>query len=386
METKQARESYLILSLIPYKVLPAQTGGQKAIVLFERFLSLRVPLLAVSVKSNTPALAAAEDITLENIVSDSATRYINPFYYFKLAKLIKRYRVKYLLIEHPYWGWLGLLLTMGTSVKLIIRSHNIEAFRWRSLGKWWWTILEKYEGLVHRRADYSLFIQDNDRQIALTHYRVAANRCMTATYGITWQKAPEASEKQSARAFLLQQHQIPADHTILLFNGALGYRPNSDAVAALVDHVNPLLQASGLSYTLLICGKGLPSSFDNLEAYKNQQVIYTGFVEDIDVYFKGADVFVNPVIDGGGIKTKLIEALAWNTCSVSTTNGALGVSEKEAGNQLLLVPDHDWPAFAEAVLSAAATKRNRFTPTTFYEHFYWGNIVHRVLDFISANQ
>ncbi|RXK85931.1 glycosyltransferase [Filimonas effusa] len=386
METKQERESYLILSLIPYKVLPAQTGGQKAIVLLERFLSLQTSLLAVSVKSNMPSLAAAEDIGLENIISDSATRYINPFYYFRLAKLIRRYRVKYLLIEHPYWGWLGLLLAKGTGVKLIIRSHNIEAFRWKSLGKWWWTILEKYEGLVHRRADYSLFIQDNDRQIALTHYKVPASKCMTATYGVTWQKAPEVTEKQAARAFLLQAHQIPADHTILLFNGALGYRPNSAAVAALVERVNPLLQASGLSYTLVICGKGLPSSFNNLEAYKHQRVIYTGFVEDIDVYFKGADVFLNPVIDGGGIKTKLIEALAWNTCSVSTMNGALGVTEKEAGNQLLLVPDHDWAAFAEAVLSAAATKESRFTPAAFYSHFYWGNIVRRALDFISANQ
>jgi hypothetical protein len=63
---------------------------------------------------------------------------------------------------------------------------------------------------------------------------------------------------------------------------------------------------------------------NELKNYADQNIIYAGFVDDISIYFKGADVFINPVSYGGGIKTKLVEALGYNLNAVSTSNGAIG--------------------------------------------------------------
>ncbi|MCC6447095.1 MAG: hypothetical protein IT215_00210, partial [Chitinophagaceae bacterium] len=41
-----------ILSLVPYKIFPAQMGGQKGIALFYKYLSQHVSLRVITTKNN----------------------------------------------------------------------------------------------------------------------------------------------------------------------------------------------------------------------------------------------------------------------------------------------------------------------------------------------
>ncbi|MBK7345377.1 MAG: glycosyltransferase [Chitinophagaceae bacterium] len=68
------------------------------------------------------------------------------------------------------------------------------------------------------------------------------------------------------------------------------------------------------------------------------------------MYFKAADVFLNPVIEGGGIKTKLVEALGQNLNVVTTQSGAIGVPQETTGNKMKIIKDGDWAAFAATLL------------------------------------
>ncbi len=359
----------MILSLIPYRIFPANTGGKKSIAAFTRYLAQKKELIVVTVKSNEPSEASG--YTLYNLLSDSHLRYINPAYFFTIRKLIRKHKVTYVLLEHPYYGWLGLILKWFTGVKLIVHSHNIEAQRWKSLGKWWWPILEKYEGRVHRGATLNFFIQDNDRDFAISKFRLASDKCYTITYGIAQSAIPDPKEKAAAANILRQKHGIEQAETIFLFNGALDYKPNTDAVKTIITQINPYLLKAGISYKIIICGKGLPPDMDGLKAYSNQNIIYTGFVDDIDVYFKGADAFINPVVDGGGIKTKLVEAIGWNTRTISTLSGSIGVTPEDAGEQLVLVLDNNWQTFAARMI-AIASAAEATTPDQFYKKFFLG--------------
>jgi len=88
-------------------------------------------------------------------------------------------------------------------------------------------------------------------------------------------------------------HGLNGDEQILLFNGALDYAPNFEAVKIITDKINPeLLATSSFKYKIIICGRGLPASLNNLEAYRDKNIIYTGFVPDIEMYVKGADLFI----------------------------------------------------------------------------------------------
>ena len=125
-----------ILSIVPYKIFPAITGGQKAISLFNSYLAKEVELICISVKANDPSYA--KGYQLLNILSDGPTRYINLFYIFRIVKYIRKYKPDYILLEHPYYGWLGVAVKQLTGTRLIIRSHNIESLRWKMLVYWWW--------------------------------------------------------------------------------------------------------------------------------------------------------------------------------------------------------------------------------------------------------
>src|SRR6187549_3220306 len=97
-----------ILSLVSYKFLPPDMGGQKGIAFFNRYLSKAINLRCVTIKENDSN--HSEGYSVENILSNSRLRYINPFYFFTLSRIIRENKITHLLIEHPYYGWLGCLL------------------------------------------------------------------------------------------------------------------------------------------------------------------------------------------------------------------------------------------------------------------------------------
>ncbi|MBX2921432.1 MAG: hypothetical protein KF746_04495 [Chitinophagaceae bacterium] len=81
---------------------------------------------------------------------------------------------------------------------------------------------------------------------------------------------------------------------------------------------------------------------------------------------------MNPISEGGGIKTKLAEALAGNTSAVSVT-----------GNKLHIVNDNDAHAFAGEIQSTTRTIRDNI-PAGVFQHFYWGNIARKAAEKMEA--
>lgn len=364
-----------VLGLVSYAILPAKIGGQKDIALFYKYFSREIPFLAVSIRKNDPAFA--EGYEMLHILSNGIGRYINPFYFFKLRRLIRQHQVTHFELEHPYYGWMAVLLKWFAGVKLIVHSHNIEGTRFKTLGKSWWRLLWLYEKWTHRRADYNFFKQEDDRQYAIRHFGLSPERCIVVTYGIEWDTCPSKAERAAARETLLREHGIPAHHRLLLFNGAFNYLPNINALHRIINQVNPELQSiTGFDYTILICGKDMPAE---LTSQPHPNIIFAGFVPDISLYFKGTDVFLNPVVEGGGIKTKLVEALGHNMNAVSSQNGAIGV-DPGICNGKLLITDDTLTGFTKAVVDAAHYKAD--LPDAYFQHFYWAHIARKAAQFI----
>lgn len=336
-----------ILALVPYKVYPAIMGGQKGIALFYKYLSQCAELQVLTTQKNEPK----ENYIVHNALSNHSSRYLSPKVYFSMKTLAKKQDSTHILVEHPYFAWLIILFKLFTSYKIIVHSHNIESERFKSVGKWWWKILWYYERMAYRTAHHVWFKTKEDRDYAIAKYGVKESQTHVVPYGIEQDQMPSSSEIQSARDQICRSYEIAPDEVIMLFNGTLNYKPNLDALQHILQDILPLLKESGKKFRILICGKNLPAQMNELKSYSNDGVIYAGFVEDIDLYFKACDIFLNPLLDGGGIKTKLVEALAFGKLSVSTVNGAIGVDAACTQGRLTIVDDYDWKAFAKAVIS-----------------------------------
>lgn len=366
-----------VLAIAPYPYLPYFSGGQKFIAQFLEYLSAETELTVIGCKSNDPQLI--HNYRLLPWLGGSFSRYMNPGLILKVVREARAGNYDVLIWEHPYQAWMAWLVHWRTGIPFIIHTHNIEYQRFRSMGKWWWPMLKFYERWAFRKADKLFFITPEDQAFTVKSWGIPESKCIDLPFAVTATRYPD--DKGICREKVAAFHGVAANEKIILFNGLLRYPPNLEALKVILDKINPVLhQTTGFSYKLIVCGKDLPAEMQELLPWKEQHVIYAGFVTDIDLYFKAADIFLNPVQSGGGIKTKMVEALALGATVVATETGAMGMNRESCGSKLVVVPDNDWQAFANAVIS----NRNNYdaTPEAFYEKYSWGKVARRIAETI----
>ncbi|NCI46610.1 glycosyltransferase family 4 protein [Sediminibacterium soli] len=367
-------ESPVILGLVSYKVFPAQMGGQKHIVDFYRALAKQTRLVVAAARENTGT--GNELFPVFPFLYNHWKGMLNIFYLFRLRRLIRTHTVDLILVEHSYFGFLAILLRKLTGKPYAIRSQNIEAHRFRDLRRPWWRLYERYERWVHKKADHNFFITAEDSDWAIGHWGLTPEKCSVSTYG-TDIAAVLPGQRAAAKQELLRRHALPPHTRIFLFNGTLDYLPNTDALRVILTELLPLLRPKNHSFRIIICGSGLDTQWKK-ELDACPEVVYAGFVADIRPYFLGADCLINPITLGGGIRTKMIEALAHHQTVISTRSSAHGVAAGTAGNKLIVVPDYDWKAFAGAML-APELPASEPVPAGFYTAHTWSNIVRQAL-------
>ena len=152
-------------------------GGQKGIAIFCKYLGEQNDLTAVSVEDNDISLA--ESYTIIPLFKKERTRYLNPFYVSAIKKIVKQKNIKNVITEHPYMAWMGWVLKKSLGVKWFVHTHNIEYERFRTIGKWWYGILKKYETAVYRKADKVFFKTKEDIDFAIANKMVKTRECYT---------------------------------------------------------------------------------------------------------------------------------------------------------------------------------------------------------------
>lgn len=137
-------------------------------------------------------------------------------------------------------------------------------------------------------------------------------------------------------------------------------------------------------YEILICGGGMPTDqLRSFESYANLH--YLGFVEDIEAYITAADMMINPILAGGGVKTKIIESIAASTSVISFQTGATGMDFSVTGEKLITVADHDIHAFVDHMIEVG--QRGYVpTPEAFYETYFWGHAIQPALALLEGSR
>jgi glycosyltransferase involved in cell wall biosynthesis len=132
----------------------------------------------------------------------------------------------------------------------------------------------------------------------------------------------------------------------LVYNGALTYSANYDAMQYFLAEIYPLIKTAVPEVSLAITGSTKGVDLDGLAL--DESVRLTGYVEDVRIPVAEAAVCVTPIRQGGGTRLKILEAMALGTAVVSTSKGAEGLDVAD-GEHLLLA---DTPqAFAQSVVS-----------------------------------
>ena len=168
----------------------------------------------------------------------------------------------------------------------------------------------------------------------------------------------------------------------MIYIGALDYYANFDAVDYFLREMYPIIASKQPTIKLLVTGKKYNKLIKKLPSYPN--VIFTGYLDDIQSAIASSWCSLVPLRYGGGTRIKILEAMALGTPVVSTSKGAEGLRVEH--NHDILIADKP-QAFAHEVLRlmSSASLREKLSNNgyqTVSQYYDWKLIGQDFLDFI----
>jgi glycosyltransferase involved in cell wall biosynthesis len=193
-----------------------------------------------------------------------------------------------------------------------------------------WRLLRKYEGRICREFDAVLAVSEEDK-VALLE---AAGRPVDVKV------IPIAVDTDEVAVI-----DRPSP-THVLNVGTMYWPPNIDGVLWFIHEVWPIVRERNPEIQFDVVGSRPPREIVALGGEKNG-INVTGYVPDPTPYFQRAALMVVPLRAGGGMRVKILNALAQGIPIVSTMIGYEGIAVTPGEN--ILVGDTP-EEFADAVV------------------------------------
>lgn len=178
---------------------------------------------------------------------------------------------------------------------------------------------QRYETWLYRQFNLGLVVSDRDRLAVINQVGLQPTHVGNVPNGV------DTTLNQSLGG-------EPKPNS-LVFNGALTYSANYDAMNYFLRDIFPAIRAQVPEAHLTITGAttGVPIS----ELPTDEHVTFSGYLNEVGPQVSGSWVSVAPLRMGGGTRLKILEAMALGTPVVSTSKGAEGL-DVENGKHLII--------------------------------------------------
>ena len=191
-----------------------------------------------------------------------------------------------------------------------------------------WSAWRRFERSVAARADAVVVLTETDRKAALG---VSAGR-------------PIYTIPLTAELPIAPLDPLGAIPPSVIFVGGFGHAPNVEAARGLALRILPRVRERRPETMLYLVGDR-PSA--GVRALARNDVIVTGGVPDVASYLDRAAVVAAPLRVGGGMRLKVIEALAAGKALVATPRAVEGLGIRDGEHALIADTD---AAFADALV------------------------------------
>ncbi len=202
-----------------------------------------------------------------------------------------------------------------------------------------WRAMQRYETQACAQFDQVVTVTREDQAIL----RGMLSKPVSGESQVNFSTIPICVDTQAV------QPVRPAAGSYNVFHmGTMFYLPNITGMLWFAQEVWPRILAQVPQATLTIVGKNPPPEIRELSDanHDGHRIMVTGYVPDPRPYLEGAGVFIVPLLAGGGMRVKIVEAWRWGLPIVSTSTGAEGIDYRDG--EIILIADSA-EAFAEAV-------------------------------------
>jgi glycosyltransferase involved in cell wall biosynthesis len=238
----------------------------------------------------------------------------------------------------------AVLLPLALKRPSVCFTHNVEAEIFSRhaqqapdrLRRWLWSSqyrkMTAFESQALRRFDRVIAVSERDARFFRERYGLRAADAIPTGVDLeffAWQSPPAGDQPPT-----------------VVFTGSMDWDANVDGVQFFLSQVWPKVLAQRPDAHFVVVGRNPPAALQAL-ARQTRNVAFTGFVDDVRPYVHAAQVFVIPLLVGGGTRIKAFEAMAMGCPVVSTAVGIEGL-DAVADEHFL---ERDAPAaMADAVL------------------------------------
>lgn len=337
------------------------TGGHETAV-FENLLAMCKHAEAIPAPQRTSGQRMIRLIT--SSLPDMAWRLHSDTLWQRVEQLCKEEQFDAVHIEGIEMAPYGLLaLHLLPKARLVYDAHNAEYLLQRRA---FTTDFRHIRRLP--RALYSLMqwyrLRRFERQVLLMSKRVLAVSAADAE--ALARLSPSARNRVTVLPngvdldFWSRGSILPRDIEVgseaLVFDGTMDFRPNVDAVLWFAKEVWPMIRAERPHSHFYIVGRN-PAP-EVLALSEDPGIIVTGMVDDTRPWVAGCEVYVVPMRMGGGVRLKVLQAMAMQCAIVSTQMGAEGIAVRPGKDMLLTFSPK---GFANAVLLLLSDRNRRRT-------------------------
>lgn len=190
----------------------------------------------------------------------------------------------------------------------------------RPLDRWAW---RRYRARVMRQVAAVVVFTEKDRAAILP---LADGRpVVTIPLGVALPASPLSA--------------VGGPRPSLLFVGSYNHAPNADAAARLVERILPLVRAEEPDARLVLVGTNPPAA---LRRYVGPGVELAEAVPDVAPYLDAASVVVVPLRGGGGMRIKVLDALAAGKALVASRLAVEGLDVRDGVECCLAESDEEF--------------------------------------------
>lgn len=208
------------------------------------------------------------------------------------------------------------------SGKIVLHQHNAEYVMWDRLSRieesFFKKIILKFE--AYRIKKYEKKICDKSDSILAAPNDIEALLALGGQSGKFFETFHLGSEDYLANSDL----QFDKAENSLMYVGTLSWEANVDGLVWFIVEAWGELKQKIPDLKFYIIGKNPDNRLIKV-ANLNQDIILTGFVDDLEEYYQKCKVLVAPLRFGSGMKVKVLSAMSRGIPIVTTSVGAEGI-------------------------------------------------------------
>ena len=257
----------------------------------------------------------------------------------KLEEILKRERFDAVILESIFMQEAIPVIRKMSSAPVILRAHNVEHAIWQGLAAtvknpWKRWYLKRLAGQLEREE--KRILSEVDGIIAITEDDARTIESLIS-------KVPVFVSPTGIHVENYKWNPDP-NPLIVAHIGAMDWQPNVEGIRWFLNEIWPKVFAVIPEARLKLAGKNMP---DSLMQYGKAEVSVQGFVSDAHEFLFEAGVVVIPLLNGSGMRIKLLESMALGKAIVSTGIGCEGVPVRN-GNEIRIADTSQ--DFADALI------------------------------------